>query len=798
MTLGPTDSPALALGVDSEDLQRRLQRLARGLVHDEAAAEDVVQEAWLAALRAPAHQVRDWGAWLSTVVRRLATKSRLRSRRQRETEGQSATPEMFTEDGLRERVETFRSLERAVSELADPYRAVMRMRFFEERSYAEICERLGRPKETVRSQIKRGLEMLRRRLDAEHDGNRASWAGLLLPLAQRAQPSMAVRLGAVALWLLLPGALAVAWWSLRPDPGQPETEVGALASPAADQQAEVPAPLDHEPEDPEPGTRSVVEPEDPASPEPPVESAAPAESGGMSYIDVQVLDDLGVPSPNALVGYRSSNLRTRTSEPTDEDGRVRLEIEPEVIGLVNDGITGIEVMAISQVQATTRMHSLPLSPGMTVPLEVSLRGPIHEMTLRVVDASGTPVEGAKIALLPDPRMVDRLESGLVIDDMVQRAVTDSEGRTVIERLHRGRYSIDITASGFPGAKRSVELVEVDQLIEIALERGTRITGVVRDEAGEPVRRADVWVMVPFGSKAFSTRTRRDGSFVIEGAPAGPRYLHTRARDGTGDSQAIDLDPGEEFHWEARARALEPFVVRVETDDQRPPTPGTTLGVFARFTGWDWATVETLDSEGRAALTHLPDGELILMVFPSPDDPVQGTLARAEGVRPGPDEFVLQFTPPSPHGTGTVRGDLRLPDSIHISVPWIEYISDASGPIVRTRPNPLTSSFVDHRVPVGRSGVMVCCGEAGIHFAGTLVLAEGEETDLGTLVIPEPREVDPLGGIDVGARGTLFQHVGAVDPVLVRSHSGPVLGALLPGKYRWSPSDGGTPVEFEVP
>src|SRR5262249_10222099 len=46
-----------------------------------------------------------------------------------------------------------------------------------------IAERKGLPDATVRSHLKRGLDRLRERFDADHRGDRAAWIALLQPLA---------------------------------------------------------------------------------------------------------------------------------------------------------------------------------------------------------------------------------------------------------------------------------------------------------------------------------------------------------------------------------------------------------------------------------------------------------------------------------------------------------------------------------------------------------------------------------------------------------------------------------------
>ena len=58
-----------------------VQGLARSLVHDPAAAEDLVQETWLAALRRPPMNDRPLRPWLGRVVRNFASERRRRDSR---------------------------------------------------------------------------------------------------------------------------------------------------------------------------------------------------------------------------------------------------------------------------------------------------------------------------------------------------------------------------------------------------------------------------------------------------------------------------------------------------------------------------------------------------------------------------------------------------------------------------------------------------------------------------------------------------------------------------------------------
>ena len=58
-------------------------------------------------------------------------------------------------------------LRAAVASLDEPYREVVALRFFGERSLQEIAEATNRPLGTVKTQLRRGLEKLRRKLREE-------------------------------------------------------------------------------------------------------------------------------------------------------------------------------------------------------------------------------------------------------------------------------------------------------------------------------------------------------------------------------------------------------------------------------------------------------------------------------------------------------------------------------------------------------------------------------------------------------------------------------------------------------
>jgi RNA polymerase sigma-70 factor (ECF subfamily) len=160
---------------------QRLYRVARGVVRDDAEAEDVVQESYMRAFAA----LGDFrgnsrlGTWLTRIVLNEAF-GRMRRRRPMEEldaldravqEGDtrvimfpSAQPEPSPEIAAA-RAEVRRLLERAVDDLPEPFRLVFVMRDVEEMSIEETAANLDLRPETVKTRLHRARTLLRKSLD---------------------------------------------------------------------------------------------------------------------------------------------------------------------------------------------------------------------------------------------------------------------------------------------------------------------------------------------------------------------------------------------------------------------------------------------------------------------------------------------------------------------------------------------------------------------------------------------------------------------------------------------------------
>jgi RNA polymerase sigma-70 factor (ECF subfamily) len=157
-------------------------RAATRILDDQSEAEDVAQEAFVIAYRSLASWRADgpFGAWLARIAVRLAIRRAVRRRSVPWTQpGRIAgddEPSLAVRAGTSDpehvavRGEQARLVRRAVASLDEPYREVVALRFFADRTLDEIATLTGRPLGTVKTHLRRGLIRLRAKLDA---GDRA-------------------------------------------------------------------------------------------------------------------------------------------------------------------------------------------------------------------------------------------------------------------------------------------------------------------------------------------------------------------------------------------------------------------------------------------------------------------------------------------------------------------------------------------------------------------------------------------------------------------------------------------------
>lgn len=201
---------------------QRLFRTARGVVRDDAEAEDVLQEAYVRAFAAIGGFRGEAGimTWLTRIVLNEA-RDRLRRRRPtvdldqieraQESGGQvipfpqasgAPSPEA---DAARSQIRDL--IERAVDDLPDIFRIVFIMRDIDDCSIEETAVNLDLKPETVKTRLHRARRLLRQALDAQLASTMAEAFPFLGASCRRITEAVLVRLEAEGRISATPGTL---------------------------------------------------------------------------------------------------------------------------------------------------------------------------------------------------------------------------------------------------------------------------------------------------------------------------------------------------------------------------------------------------------------------------------------------------------------------------------------------------------------------------------------------------------------------------------------------------------------
>jgi len=463
-----------------------VRAIAKGLLRDEHAAEDVTQETLLAAMERPP-QGKNVRGWLGAVARNLARMTRRGERRRHDRELRAARPEAVTpaSEAL-ELLELQRKVVEAVRALDEPYRTAVVLHYFHDLPIRQLAARLRVPKETARTRLHRGLAMLRARLDREYGGNR-SWLPLAVLLA--ADPKMVSVAGvalmsakakvAVAAVVCILLTLAAVKWG---GSGGTETTPRAEASRpvAATHEAEpqlppapvLPDPVDFNAVDRDKDLHGIVVDK----------SGAPIAGAELQVVfyphrRVQTLD------PESDVG--SNGPRTRSAS----DGMFRLPLEVGQEVSLRVSAKGYAPIELRSLQAGERARVEMAEPATLV--------------VRVKDEAGAPIAGADVQVLA----MDQIAIHRDVD-------TDAGGVARIGDLPAGALVYVSAVHPSYGNALSRYGLSAPMETDLVLPAGRWHTGLVTDAAtGAPIAGARVGMTWTLGPE---TRTDGQGRYRLNG------------------------------------------------------------------------------------------------------------------------------------------------------------------------------------------------------------------------------------------------------------------------------------------
>jgi len=560
----------------SNDLAREtalLRRIARGIVFEPALAEDAVQEAWLAALRA-GPQAMASGGWLTQAVKRIALGLRRREARQARREREGARREQLpSASETAARLELLRELLSALETLDEPYRTAVQLRLVDDLPPREIAERTGVPVETARTRVKRGVERLRAQLDARHAGRRGEFLALLAPLAGF-EPlklgigaalggkaivggtlmSMKAQVGAAAALAVVAALFVWSPWSPTAHEVERGEAVSFGAAPAeesasavsASAATQVTAAVDEAPSREEASRTSV--------------SGAPNATwivrGRAVDRSRQALANLEV-RVQVLSGYEGEGeVLLDAKARTDASGAFSTALPPP------SGAVLVKANVQSEFHYSVGEQALVLAGAQApelllgcIPLDLVLRG-------RVVDSQAHALEGASLRALGS------------------QAVSDAEGRFQL----RASSLVDDTPvrvflAGYAPAEVDVQTLGARELldnIEIVLQRGGVVRGRAVDENGRGVADARIDY---FAAKEISALSGVDGRFELSSLPLDASWISLSVR-ATGYVHArVSFEDGrlpkDEFQVRLE-RALE--LTGTVNDESGTPLPGVAIGM----------------------------------------------------------------------------------------------------------------------------------------------------------------------------------------------------------------------------
>lgn len=529
---------------------RWLRTLAVSVIGDASLADDACQEAWLAVRRSGGDIGDERRPALFRAMRRFAWRSRRADVRRaaRETVCHKEDSLPSTEE-LLSRGEQRRLLWRRLTDLDEPYRTTLLLRFQEGLDTKAIAARSQSPEDTVRRRVRRGLELLRERYRRDGESGSKGFASLAIAALPLGSPSTATTSAASgAAIAALPAVAILGAWMMKKWLFVALLLMAALVVGLALGDPEgIPAPSDGGDQHADSAAGSIVAQQDLLAKEiAPVtrsavdlaDASSAADSNPIAACRVlgKVVDAAGEPLSGARIVLvcRVSKWASDHIWATDTFSSLDGSFELQSGGLQSQENVRLEVTASPFHRRVVRSfgrepgHDFgPLSVA-EVDVGVLQIHPAGAVDGRVVDTRGAPISGVR---------VDDDRSG-------ESKNTGRGGRFRLDHVAAGAGELSFMLAGFLEHEERLEwtpgvLLDIG---DIVLLDAPRVTGSVTDLQGNPL--AEAKVSTRGFTRGWSFETGSSAGFDVPLPVDGPGRVIARA-PGHVQSKGARVTPGQQ-------------------------------------------------------------------------------------------------------------------------------------------------------------------------------------------------------------------------------------------------------------
>ncbi|MBS1120038.1 MAG: hypothetical protein H6Q90_2266, partial [Deltaproteobacteria bacterium] len=493
---------AEAFGLLVERHQQLVFGVALARCRDRALAEDVAQDAFVAAWR-DLDRLRDVdrvGSWVAGIARNLAANAvRVQLRRRVDPPELASSPDVPSpEDEAVER-EDRELLRHALGDIPQAHRESLVLHYMEGRSVADIAAALGIREDLVKQRLSRGRRALRdgvaTRVEAALTRTRlrpafsAGVVAALLTVGAREAAAAGVTgkaiafmsakklaLAALALFLLAGGAL---WFGTRTN-----AQIAGAASPHAGS---------------------------PASSEDPASLASRRAAGRMATTPAQLSGRVTRKADGGgIAGAVVSLARDQMSSMFDDSDEHAVVVVADSNGawIAPQVAPGRYFMAASSVGFSAAVREpVSVRPGeRRGAVDLALETGGTQVSGTVTDVGGGPIDGARVTLKLDESLLG--EQGELV------ALTKPDGSYRIT-LRAGTYKAIASHDDYTKASRDLELTDEPAVIDFVVTPGGVIRGrVVTRDRGEPLAGAMV------RTRSGGVTADAHGRFTLRGLSSG--------------------------------------------------------------------------------------------------------------------------------------------------------------------------------------------------------------------------------------------------------------------------------------